>query len=111
MDTNSQEQTNNRPWLYKKGQSGNPGGRPKGSISMKEWVKRKLLSMTDEEREVFMEGLSKDIIWKMAEGNPDTSTDLTSGGKPIPIYGGLSVNNDIQRHNSNQEDIQPKQEN
>lgn len=89
MDTNSQEQTNNRPWLYKKGQSGNPGGRPKGSISMKEWVKRKLLSMTDEEREVFMEGLSKDIIWKMAEGNPDTKSDLTSGGEPIK---GLEIN-------------------
>jgi len=32
-------------------------------------------------------------------------TDLTSGGKPLPIYGGIS------RHPSDKEDIQPKEEN
>ena len=71
MENESQEQINNRPWLYKKGQSGNPGGRPKGSKSMKTWVKEKLETMTDDERETFLEGLSKEIIWKLAEGNPD----------------------------------------
>ena len=64
----SQKQTNSRPWLYKKGQSGNPGGRPKGTKTMKTYVKEKLESMTEEEREVFLNGLSKDIIWEMAEG-------------------------------------------
>ncbi len=63
----TQEQTNNRPWLYKKGQSGNPGGRPKGSKSMKTYVREKLAIMTDEEREVFLEGVDKKIIWEMAE--------------------------------------------
>lgn len=32
-----------------------------------------------------------------------TEQDITSGGKPIPIYGGFSV----QRHNGNQQDFQP----
>lgn len=79
----SAEQTNNKPWLYKKGQSGNPSGRPKGSISMKTWIKNRLETMSDEEREEFMEGLPKEVIWKMAEGNPKQDTDITTNGKDI----------------------------
>ena len=62
------EQKDSRPWLYKKGQSGNPAGRPKGSVSLKVYVRNKLLSMTDEEREEYLEGVDKKIIWEMAEG-------------------------------------------
>lgn len=38
-----------------------------------------------------------------------TESDVTSGGKPIPIYGGQST--DISRHNSDQEDIPTQEEN
>lgn len=76
MEIETQEQTNNRPWLYKKGQSGNPGGRPKGSVSMKTYVKNKLLSMTDEEREEFLDGLDKKTIFEMAEGKPKQDVDI-----------------------------------
>ena len=80
MEQELKEQTNNRPWLYKKGQSGNPKGRPVGTFSMKEYVKKKLKAMTDEEREEFLEGVDKKIIWEMGEGKPtgeDTITLIT----------------------------------
>ncbi len=101
MEEETQEQTiNSRPWLFKKGQSGNPGGRPKGSISLKEYARRYLMELDEEGKKEFMDGLSKDIIWKMAEGNAETKTDVTSGGKPIPII-------NVSPNNSNTEDIKP----
>lgn len=66
----SDKQINNRPsHLWKKGQSGNLKGRPKGK-TMKEWAREYLERMTDEERDEFMEGIPKEVIWKMSEGNP-----------------------------------------
>ena len=75
-------QKDNRPWLWKKGQSGNIKGRPKG-VTLKEYCREFLTCMTEEERENFMEGLPKELIWKMAEGNPKQDTDITSKGEAI----------------------------
>lgn len=71
--------SNFRPWLFKKGQSGNPGGRPKG-VSMKTWAQNKLASMTEEEREDFLDGLPKDIVWRMSEGQPHQSNETEVKG-------------------------------
>lgn len=86
-EENKQDQSNNRPWLYKKGQSGNPAGRPPGSKSMKTYVKEKLAAMTEEEREEFLEGVDKKILWEMAEGKPkqDIQADVEIAKKIISV--------------------------
>jgi len=67
------------PFQWKKGQSGNIAGRPKGK-TMKEYARELLERQTEEERQEFLHGLPKEIIWKMAEGNPKQDTDVTTGG-------------------------------
>lgn len=64
------------PFQYKKGQSGNPGGRPAGK-SLKQYTQEKLASMTDEEREEFLNGLDKRTLWEMAEGKAKQDMDLS----------------------------------
>jgi hypothetical protein len=66
-----------RPFQYKKGQSGNPLGRSlsKGE-SLKEYAKRKLANMTEEEKEDYFNGIDKKIIWEMAEGKAKQDIDL-----------------------------------
>ncbi len=77
----NQEIKRNPDGTYKKGCTGNPAGRPKGK-TLKEWLKDRMVTMTDDEREAFLEGLSKDLVWRMAEGNPITKL---SGDNESPI--------------------------
>ncbi len=104
---NPVKQADNRTYLgrWKKGQSGNPFGRPKGK-TMKDWAREYLSKMNDGEREAFMDGLSKDVIWKMAEGN--WQQDVTSGGEriiPLPI---IPLNKDaLPTNNSNEQNSKP----
>lgn len=67
---------NSRPWLFKPGQSGNPGGRPKGSKSLKTYAQEYLLSLSDEEKLEYLKGLPKDKIWEMAEGKAKQDMDI-----------------------------------
>jgi hypothetical protein len=76
----------------------NPAGRPKGP-TLKEWVRNRLMSMTDEERVEFLKNVPLDIQWKMAEGMPQTNTDITSGGKPLILPAELINKNDTP-HNT-----------
>ena len=67
--SDNQTENSNKPWLWKKGQSGNIMGRPKGK-TMKEYAKQYLERMTDDERDAWLEGIDKDTVWEMSEGKP-----------------------------------------
>lgn len=113
MDTDKQSEyqpaARLKPYQWKKGQTGNPGGRPKGK-TLKEFAREYLMSLPDEEKIDYLASLPTDIVWKMAEGNP--AQDVTSGGEKIqqvPILGGLTKDN-VQLHDSNAESSGPQKE-
>lgn len=88
MEKEPQEQHKKQyDWLkgyrFVKGVSGNPGGRPKGAKSLKTFAKEYLETLDDDEKIEFLRALPEELVWKMAEGMPQTNTDITSGGKPI----------------------------
>lgn len=62
-------------YMFKKGQSGNPGGRKKGSKSLKTFVREYLESLPDEEKIQYLKTVDTELVWKMAEGNPETRID------------------------------------
>lgn len=100
-------EANLHPYRWKKGQSGNLKGRPKGK-SMKEYSREYLESMTDEERQEFLAGQPKADIWKMAEGSPhqtqDTKVEVTL---PEPLLAGKSHGSN---NNSNNQTTEVKKE-
>lgn len=83
--TSEQDKRRNPDGTFKPGVSGNPGGRPKGS--MKLYIAKKLAEMSDEEKEQWLKDnkISGIDMWKMAEGNPkqDTEIDATVSGPTI----------------------------
>lgn len=70
-----------RPWQFQPGVSGNPGGKPKGTVSLKTYAKNMLQNMSDEEKLEFMKGLDKDVVWEMAEGKAQTNIDASVSGE------------------------------
>lgn len=65
------------PWRFQPGKSGNPGGRPKGSKSLKQFAKEYLLSLSDEEKLEYMKAMDKKAIWEMAEGSAKKDVELS----------------------------------
>lgn len=57
-------------------------GRPLGQ-TMKEFARQYLMSMTDEEKVLFMKNVGDETVWKMAEGNPAQDNTHNVEGKLI----------------------------
>lgn len=79
MEENNPNKTEDKPnWRDERGffLPGNPGGpgRPKGK-TLKEWVREKLSELEEPERIAFLKGIPRDVIWRMAEGNPKTDME------------------------------------
>lgn len=65
-----------KPWLFKPGVSGNPMGRPPGR-SLKDRAKAYLAGLTDEEAVEYFAGMNKKDVWEMAEGKAKQDMGLT----------------------------------
>lgn len=65
-----------RPWQFKPGQSGNPKGLAKGTVSLKTFAKKYIQDLNDDEKIEFMKGLDKKTVWEMAEGKPKQDTEV-----------------------------------
>ena len=79
------EQLKEHQW--KPGQSGNPSGRPKDV--MKSFQREEFAAMSDDDKRKFLKTVPALDRWKMGEGNPHSTTDITSNDLPIPIFGNV----------------------
>lgn len=104
---------------FKPGQSGNPSGRPKGSLgfstlfkkAIRKIAKEKKLNIKDPETQLvvkaIIEGLKgnysyyKDIMDRRY-GKAKESLDITTGGKPLSLLSNLKLddNNNSSKENS-----------
>jgi len=57
----------------------------KGKTTLKEFARKYLLELSEEDKMDFIKRLPADLIWKMAEGNPATSGTLDINNEPIKI--------------------------
>lgn len=73
-----------KPYQFGAGNNANPNGRPKGK-TLKEFAREYLQSLPDERKIEYLATLPEEIVWKMAEGNPDTKSDVIIREKPIPL--------------------------
>lgn len=70
---------------FKPGQSGNPSGRPKGT--MKDYVRQMFMEMSEEEKKIWLKSnkISGIDMWKMGEGLPKADVEHSGEVKALIV--------------------------
>lgn len=107
--TAEKQQEHLKKYQWPKGVSGNPAGRPRGSISPKERIKE-MFYANPQDFDEFLERYLNDKmnyrhIVELLDGKPHQSIDHTTMGKelPQPIIN-VPVNNSYTESDSNEEE-------
>ncbi len=103
------------------GVSGNPAGKPKGTLSITSEMKKKLQEVPEGKKLSYLEAFimkmlrnaiddgdsaAQKLIWNYIDGMPKESKDIRVGELPIPILG-----NDVLIDASDEEDSAAEEEN
>lgn len=69
---------------FKKGQSGNPSGKPKGTINLSARIRRELEALAPDKKQQFADLVAKKIVAEMLKGKVDLIRDFMDReeGKP-----------------------------
>lgn len=105
-----------KQFLFKKGESGNPNGRPPGTFSLLTLLKNKLQEIPKDQQKSYAEGLinsmlnkainegdsqTQKLIWNYIEGLPQGALDITTLGEKIEGVLVLPEREFKNKHNEN----------
>ena len=91
MQSEKTAEKQSKPWLFRPGQSGNPNGRPKGTISLTAEIKKRLEMLSPDQKRTALEVLADNIIqdaldgrkqerkltWNYVDGMPQQKVEVT----------------------------------
>ena len=113
-------ESRNEKGQFKPGYSGNPDGKPEGSLSITTEIKKKLKEIPEGQQKTYLELLINKImhkaivegdqttlkaIWNYIDGLPRESIDVTSDGKPITsLLANVRGNNSATKNTGSEEE-------
>ena len=93
--TGKEKRVANLKQAWKKGESGNPKGRPIGSISLVEVIRRRLMELTPDKKRTFMDALGDKIISGAMAGSEASQRLILNYLEGMPKQG-LDIKHDLK---------------